>query len=113
MRTPVTPQRKSATCYTKPIKSIVPENYCYIKGCIYNSLYRCDICRNHVCINHKLGDTKDFLVCSECYVNEEYREIIYTNGIHYYNKNKRCKYFQIFLNFISFEWTRNKVQPSY
>ena len=83
------------------------------KGCIYNSLYRCAICRNHVCINHKLGHTKDFLVCSECYVNDEYRDIIYTNGIHYYNKNKRCKYFQIFLNFISFEWTRNKVQHHY
>jgi len=111
MRTSVTPQRKSAICYTKPIKSIVPENYCYIEGCIFNSLYKCDICDNHVCMKHKFGNTKEFLICCNCYFNEEYGDIIYANGRHYYNKNKRSKYFQKFLNCISFEWIHNKVKP--
>jgi hypothetical protein len=108
-----TSQRKSAICYPKPTKTVIPENYCYIEGCIFNSLYKCNICDNHVCINHKFGDlNQDFIVCRNCNVNPEYRDIICTNNKYYYNKNKRNKYIQKFINCISFEWLHNKVHPS-
>ena len=106
------PERKSGVFYTKPIKSIVPENYCYIEKCPLNSMFQCEICKNHICLQHKIGKLNEFLVCCNCYYNSEYTDIINSNVIYHYNKNKRNKYFQKFLNCISFEWT-HKVNPEY
>ena len=102
--------RRTAVSYPNKLTSVVPADpYCYVYTCSLCGLFRCEICKKHICFNHKYGRTNEFLVCAECYFHPLYTDIININQTYFKNKNKRNKYFQKFIDIISFEWVCNKV----
>lgn len=106
-------KRRSGILHKIPKNSIVPHNYCSIQNCPTPSIFACEICKNCMCLKHKFGN-KDYTVCTYCYWNPNYYDIIQGNIMHYDDKNKRNKYFQKFLNCLSFEWIyKIRPEPSY
>lgn len=102
--------RKGGIFLKKDLTTVVPlTTSCQICN-IYHALNGCSLCKRLICIHHTFS-CKKTKYCLKCYNSEDTHNIIMSIYLDEMRITIWGSMFQRFLDFISFEWTRKKIEP--
>jgi hypothetical protein len=102
--------RKGGICLNiKQVTSKPLLNECQICN-LYDSIYECNICKKLICHKHSFN-CKSTNYCIECYIHPNTNGIIMSIYLHEKRQTILNSILQKILYFISFEWSRKKVEP--
>ena len=102
--------RKGALFVKKDLQVIIPLTTTCQVCHMYDALNECDFCKRPMCVRDTFS-CKKTKYCLECYNDENTHNVIMSI---YMDEKKITMVGSIinkFLNFISFEWTRKKIEP--